>query len=84
MPLRSCFLLIRTWASRVNARTPGLSLTPSIGAITGTPNTPGTYPFTAQVTDNNGLTSSMSCSITIGAAAQLTVVSVTCSLLPTG
>ena len=51
---------------------PGLSLNTSTGAITGSPTSPGTYSFTATVTDSTGATTSISCSITI-APAQLTL-----------
>jgi arylsulfate sulfotransferase len=45
---------------------PGLSLTSSTGAIAGTPTTPGTFPFTASVTDSLGADiASSNCGITI-------------------
>jgi hypothetical protein len=48
---------------------PGLTLNPTTGAITGTPTTAGTFPYTAKVTDSSSgtrLTKTVSCSITIG------------------
>jgi hypothetical protein len=48
---------------------PGLTLNPMTGAITGTPTTAGTFPFTAQVVDSTGSpagTTTKDCSITIG------------------
>ena len=50
---------------------PGLTLNPSTGAITGTPTTPGTFNFTAQVVDATGSaqgTVTSNCSITISPA----------------
>ena len=44
---------------------PGLTLSSSTGAITGTPTTVGTYNFTAQVVDSKGNTATASCSIVV-------------------
>lgn len=46
----------------------GTSLTPSTGVVAGTPNTAGTYNFTARLTDAKGNTSSSSQSVAIAAA----------------
>src|SRR5208337_2409742 len=54
-----------TFSIAVGALPPGLSLNSSTGAITGTPTTPGTYNFTAQVVDSKGNTASASCSIVV-------------------
>jgi len=43
-----------TFAIIAGSLPPGLSLNSSTGAITGTPTSPGTFNFTAQVTDSNG------------------------------
>ena len=47
---------------------PGLSLNTSTGAITGTPTTPGTYGFTAKVTDSLGHTDTATCAILVKAS----------------
>ena len=48
---------------------PGLSLTPSTGAIAGVPTTAGTFPFTAAVVDSIGAdVASSNCGITIAPA----------------
>lgn len=57
-----------TFAIIAGSLPPGLTLTPSTGAVTGTPTTAGTYSYTGQVTDANGLTVTASCSITVVAA----------------
>lgn len=44
---------------------PGLTLAGSTGAISGTPTTVGTYPFTARVTDAAALTFDAACAIVI-------------------
>ena len=45
------------------------------GTFSGTPTTPGTYPFTVQVTDNNGSTTSKGLSITVNPALFITTTS---------
>jgi hypothetical protein len=50
---------------------PGLSLGATTGAISGTPTTAGTYPFTAQVTDASGTKVTRSLTITVTATASL-------------
>jgi hypothetical protein len=44
---------------------PGLGLNSPTGAITGTPTTAGTFPFTVTVTDANGTKATTSCAIVI-------------------
>lgn len=54
---------------------PGLSLDTSTGAITGSPTTIGTFPFTAQVVDSDDTTLMVNCSIPVsGGPSQGTVV----------
>jgi hypothetical protein len=43
----------------------GLTLNSSTGVISGTPTTPGTYTFTAKVTDSNGSTDTDICTIVV-------------------
>jgi len=45
-----------SWSISADALPPGLSISTSTGAITGTPTAPGTFSFTAQVTDTKALT----------------------------
>ena len=54
------------WSLASGSLPPGLSLSPSSGAVTGTPTTAGTYPFTVQVTDNVAATATKALSIVIG------------------
>lgn len=44
---------------------PGLTLDGSTGIISGTPNTPGVYPFSVQVTDSTPVSITINCSITV-------------------
>jgi len=44
---------------------PGLTLNTATGLISGTPTTPGTYAFTAKVTDSNGSSDTATCSIAV-------------------
>lgn len=44
---------------------PGLTLNGSTGAVTGTPSSAGSFPFTIQVTDSLGAISTVACSIGI-------------------
>ncbi len=71
-----------TWSISAGALPAGLSLTPSSGAISGTPTGSGASAFTAMVTDAAGLTASAQLSITINAAAG--TVSITTTTLPAG
>jgi subtilisin family serine protease len=50
---------------------PGLSLNPETGAITGTPATAGSFPYTATVTDSNSVTRTVNCSISIASSLSL-------------
>jgi hypothetical protein len=47
----------------------GLTLNAATGAVTGTPNTAGTFSFTAKVTDAAGKSATRSCAITVSAAS---------------
>ncbi len=68
-----------TWSIASGNLPPGLTLNGTQGLISGTPTTLGNYPFTVQVTDAKGLSSTQSLSIYIEG-----VVSITPSALPTG
>lgn len=59
----------------------GLTLNTNTGAITGTPNTPGSYSFTITATDANSITSSQSYSGTIAASLAITTSSLPAPLL---
>lgn len=54
-----------TWTKPTGTLPTGLSLNASTGAITGTPNTPGTYTFSILATDNNSDTDSQSYTVKI-------------------
>lgn len=60
----------------------GLSLNASTGVVSGTPTTPGAFPFTIQVTDADAATASVPCSITINAS--VTPPTITCGSPPAG
>jgi CshA-type fibril repeat protein len=51
---------------------PGMTFNTNTGAISGSPSTPGTYEFTVEVTDANGLKSSKVESILVGAPPVIT------------
>jgi len=53
----------------------GLTINPSTGAISGTPNANGTFNFTAQVNDSAGSFASRQLSITIGSTLSITTTS---------
>lgn len=55
----------------------GMSFDVNTGAISGSPSTPGTYEFTVEVTDSNGLTSSKLESILVGAPPVITTTPLT-------
>ncbi len=64
------------WSVVSGSLPPGLSLSPSgtpSATITGTPTTPGTYPFTVQVTDGASANDTQALSITIAPAAALAI-----------
>jgi hypothetical protein len=46
---------------------PGLSLNAATGAITGTPSTAGTFPYTAEAVDSTGTAAARYCNITVAA-----------------
>src|ERR1035437_1751266 len=51
---------------KVSGLPDGLTVNPTTGALTGTPTTTGTFPYTVIITDNAGCgTASQSCSITV-------------------
>jgi hypothetical protein len=54
-----------TWTITAGELPPGLTLNSSTGVLSGTPTLPGTYTFTITVADASGITSSVTCSITI-------------------
>ena len=61
---------------------PGLILDPNTGAITGTPQSAGTYPYTAVVTDSasgTALSARVNCSITITTPVQPLTLACPCS-----
>jgi len=62
-----------TWGIVSGSLPSGLSLTSSTGDISGTPSSPGLYPFTVQVTDAIGMTDTALLSITITANQPPTV-----------
>jgi hypothetical protein len=64
-----------TWSLASGSLPTGLSLTPSTGAISGTPSAAGTFNFTAQVTDSVGATATRALSITINAPLNITTTS---------
>lgn len=57
-----------TYAVVGGALPPGLTLDPSLGAISGTPTTPGTFDFTVQVTDSTSATATASCAAPIASS----------------
>lgn len=63
-----------TWSAVSGAVPPGLSLTPSNGEILGTPNAPGTYTASFEVSDANNKTTRATVSITIIGNGTLTIL----------
>jgi len=59
-----------TWSLQSGPLPPGLTLS-SGGALTGTPTTPGTYPYVVKVTDSGARSSTISCSLDVIAAPPL-------------
>ena len=70
-----------TWSISTGNLPPGLSLTASTGAITGTPTTAGSYSFTAKVTDSGSPAQSTTANLSITINAKLGVQTTT---LPQG
>lgn len=71
------------WSVTSGSLPPGLSLTASNGAITGTPSSGNTFSFTVQVTDTSNATASQAFTITVASnTPKLTVI--TTSPLPDG
>jgi CshA-type fibril repeat protein len=66
--------------SVVGAVPPGMTFNTNTGAISGSPSTPGTYEFTVEVTDANGLKSSKLESILVGAPPVITTSPLTYKL----
>lgn len=58
-----------TWSLIDGTLPPGMSLDPTTGIVSGTPTTPGLYPFELSVVDSSAptLTGSLTCSITVNA-----------------
>jgi hypothetical protein len=64
------------WSLTSGSLPPGLAGDPSTGEIFGTPTNAGTFNFTVQVTDGNGLTATQALSLTIsGGTLQVTTAS---------
>lgn len=63
-----------TWSLSTGLLPAGLTLTPSTGAIAGTPTTAGTFSFTIMVTDNIGATATKPFIITINPALVITTL----------
>jgi autotransporter-associated beta strand protein len=57
-----------TWSITSGALPPGVTLNPATGALTGSPTAPGTFSFTATVTDGVAGTASAPLSIVVAAA----------------
>jgi hypothetical protein len=64
-----------SWSITSGSLPPGLNLSASTGAITGTPTTAGTSAFTVQVKDASGATATKNLSITISALPIVTTAS---------
>jgi len=63
-----------SWSVIGGTPPPGLTLSPA-GALTGTPNTAGSYSFMVQATDTNNLTASAPFSLTIASAVGISTAS---------
>lgn len=68
---------VLTQSTTPGALPPGLTLNASTGAVSGTPTTAGTYTFTVQATDSTQATGQQAVSLTIAAAAPLSVTTAT-------
>ena len=64
-----------TWALGSGSVPIGLSFNTLNGALTGTPTSAGTYPFSLVVTDRNSTTATQGCTITIAPALTITTTS---------
>ena len=71
-----------TWSVSGGGLPPGLSLASASGAITGTPNSAGTFAFTATATDSKGATAAGSLHILVATTGQ--PLSITTTNLPSG
>jgi subtilisin family serine protease len=69
-----------TWSLATGVLPGGLTLNSSTGAIDGTPTSPGTFSFTARVTDSEGATATQALSIAVDAAP----LTITTTSLPDG
>ncbi len=70
-----------TWSITAGSLPPGITLTPSTGALTGAPTSMGTFNFTAKVTDSSSPTQSVTANLSITVNAALTI---TTTSLPSG
>jgi putative Ig domain-containing protein len=61
---------------------PGLNLNSATGVVSGTPSTPGTFPFTIQVNDSQGSVATADCSITITGGTGVTIILYGYKLMP--
>ena len=68
------------WSIAAGTLQPGLSLAGATGAITGTPTTPGAFPFTAQAKDSTGVLAVQA--LTLNIAAPALAPAITLSGLP--
>ena len=72
------------WTVSVGSLPLLLSLNPTTGVISGTPNTPGTFDFTVKATDTLSLFGTRDLSIVVIAAAAPSPLTITTTSLPTG
>jgi hypothetical protein len=73
-----------TWSVPSGSLPPGLNLDSASGAISGTPTTTGTYPFTVQVADSQSPPATASAPLSITVNATLTQLTVVTTALPPG
>jgi hypothetical protein len=66
--------IFTAWSVTSGALPGGLTLAPSTGVISGTPNTVGTFNFTVKVTDSAGATATQALSIVIAAATSSPII----------
>ncbi|MCC7328402.1 MAG: beta-propeller fold lactonase family protein [Burkholderiales bacterium] len=62
-----------TWSAAGGSMPPGLGVDVTLGALRGTPTTPGIYDFVAQVTDSRGAAATKAYHFTVGGALSATV-----------